>query len=125
MKRILSFATIVALFVVLAIGYGNGKLSACGLDSTENLTKAAYSQEMTTEKLENVNLKVKGMTCGMCEGKIMSELAKLSEVKDSEVNWEKGTAVVKVTQGSNHNALADAVKRAGFKVSSIECECGG
>ncbi len=125
MKRILSFTAIMAFVTVLAFGYNNGTLFACGTDSSECLTKAEHSQAMAAENLENVHLKVSGMTCGMCAGKIKTQLDKLSEVKDSEINWEKGTADVKVTKGSNHKALEDAVKAAGFKVISTECECKG
>lgn len=125
MKRILGIMAITAFSAALAIGYNNGTLFACPMDSSEPLTKAGYSQAQAAEKLETVHMDVAGMTCGMCAGKIKSELGKLSEVKESEVNWEKGTADVKVTPGSNHNALADAVKKAGFKVSSLKCECKG
>lgn len=125
MKRVLSLIGIMALFAALAVVYSNGTVIACGMDSSKSLTKAGYgySQEQTAEKLENVHMKVDGMTCGMCVGKIKSELAKLPEVRGSEINWEKGIADVQVTMGSNHKALGEAIKKAGFKASSIECEC--
>lgn len=125
MKRVLSFTAIMAFVTVFAIGYNNGTLFACETDSSECLTKGEHFQALAAENLENVHLKVDGMTCGMCAGKIKTQLDKLSEVKGSEINWEKGTADVKVTKGSNHKALENAVKTAGFKVTSIACECKG
>ena len=122
MRRILSFTAIMAFVTVLAIGYNNGTLFACGPGC---FIKAGQSQATAAENPETVHMKVSGMTCSACSGKIKAELAKLPEVKSSDVNWEKGTADVKVTKGSNHKAIEDAVKKAGFKVSSIECECKG
>ncbi|HHT9124337.1 MAG TPA: heavy-metal-associated domain-containing protein [Candidatus Brocadiia bacterium] len=121
MKRVLSLISIMVFVVVLAIGYNNGTLLACGPGC---FIKAEHSQATAAESLETVHLDVKGMTCDACSSKIKSELAKLPEVKESNIDWKKGTADVKVTQGSNHKALGEAVKRSGFEVSSLKCECG-
>ena len=65
------------------------------------------------------------MTCEGCASKIKSGLSKPPEVKGSDVNFNKGTADVKVTKGSDHMALVKAVQDAGFTVSSVKCECKG
>ncbi len=78
---------------------------------------------LAAEELEQVHMKVAGMTCGACAAKIKSNLTKLPEVKEADVNSNKGTADVRVAKGSNHMALSKAVQDAGFTVSSIECEC--
>ena len=78
---------------------------------------------LAAEELEQVKMKVSGMTCGACAAKIKSNLTKLPEVKEADVNSNKGTADVRVAKGSNHMALSKAVQDAGFTVSSIECEC--
>mgnify|MGYP001585939702 CR=1 FL=1 len=80
---------------------------------------------LAAEELEQVHLKVDGMTCGACASKIKSGLSKLPEVKESDVNFNKGTADVKVAKGSDHAALVKAVQDAGFTVSSVKCECKG
>lgn len=79
------------------------------------------------EKPENVTLNVDGMTCGMCAGRVREALEKVPDVvkESSEIDWKNGTAIVQVTKGSNHKALEDAVKKAGFKVTSVKCECKG
>jgi len=78
---------------------------------------------LAAEKSEQVHMKVSGMTCGACAAKIKSNLTKLPEVKEADVNSNKGTADIRVAKGSNHMALSKAVQDAGFTVSSIECEC--
>lgn len=78
---------------------------------------------LAAEELEQVHMKVDGMTCEGCASKIKSGLSKLPAVKGSDVNFKKGTADVRVAKGSDHMALAKAVQDAGFTVSSVECEC--
>lgn len=124
MRRVLGFTATMALLAAFAIGYNNGTLFACGLDSSGNLTESRHYKAEATENLENVHLDVKGMTCDACASKIKTELAKLPEVKENNIDWKKGTVDVKVTQGSNHKTLGEAVKRSGFEVSSLKCECG-
>ncbi len=80
---------------------------------------------LAAEESEQVHMKINGMTCGGCASAIKSSLAKLPEVKGSDVNFKKGTADVKVAKGSDHVHLVNAVKEAGFTVSSLECECKG
>lgn len=80
---------------------------------------------LAAEELENVHMDIKGMTCGGCAEKIKAQLSGLPEVEEGSVNWRKGTADLKVTKGSDHTALVKAVEEAGFKVASVQCECGG
>lgn len=77
------------------------------------------------EELESVHMDVKGMTCGGCAARVKASLAKLPEVKETNISVEKGSVDVKVDKGSDHKALAKAVEGAGFKVSSVQCECKG
>lgn len=83
------------------------------------------SPAVQAAELENVHMDVKGMTCGACAAKVKSSLAKLPEVKETNISVEKGAVDVKVDKGSDHKALAKAVEGAGFKVSSVQCECKG
>ena len=78
---------------------------------------------LATEHLEKVHIKIDGMTCGMCAGKILTKLQAVDGVKDCEVSYDDGSADLEVTKGSNHHALEDAIKGAGFKVASLSCEC--
>lgn len=105
--------------LVFALALAGMVLVGSGVFTFKSATTSA------AEKPENVTLNVDGMTCGMCAGRVKEVLDKVSDVKDSEVDWKNGTAIVQVTKGSNHKALEDAVKKAGFKVTSIKCECKG
>lgn len=78
------------------------------------------STTLAAEQTEGVVLKIDGMTCGMCSGKVKVALDKVSGVKECEVSHEKGTAEVKVTKGTDPKTLEDAVKSVGFKVTSVE-----
>ncbi len=63
-------------------------------------------------------LKVEGMTCGSCEQSIQAEVAKLPGVKSCKADHTTGTVTVE-TDGKtvvDQNALAAAIKKAGFTV---------
>lgn len=61
MKRVLSVTAIMAFFMALAIGYSNGTLFACGMDSSGCLAKAGHSQAQAAEAEEEVTDPVCGM----------------------------------------------------------------
>lgn len=80
---------------------------------------------LAKEDLEGVHLKVKGMTCQGCAERVKSNLSQLPEVKETSIDWKKGSVDTKVTKGSDHKALKDSIEKAGFTVSGVECECKG
>lgn len=105
------------LVFALVLGGIVSVVSVFTFNATSQTTQAS-------EKLEKVHLKIDGMTCGMCAGKLKVALDKVSDVKDSEVSYDHGTADLEVTKGSNHHALEEAITAAGhFKVVSLTCEC--
>lgn len=77
------------------------------------------------EELEKVHMNIEGMTCDGCAEEIKAKLSELPEVEEGTISWKKGIADVKVNKGSDHKALTKAVEDAGFKVTSLECECKG
>jgi copper chaperone len=67
---------------------------------------------------EEVELKVDGMTCGMCENAVKTALLNCKGVKDAEVSHKEGKAVVKVEEGkAETDELIKAVEKAGFSAS--------
>ncbi len=81
----------------------------------------------TTEEIKSeadtaaeVVLDVKGMTCGGCENKVKTALMNCEGVKDCEVNWKEGKAMVKVSKGSVNTAeMIKAVEGTGFSAESL------
>ncbi len=71
-----------------------------------------------SENEEEIVLNVEGMTCGACEDAIKSALLKCDGVKDAEVNYKDGKAVVQ-TEGSKveTDELIKAIEKAGFTAS--------
>lgn len=77
------------------------------------------------EKLEAVHIEVDDMASKEDAAAIESNLTKLPEVKESNIDWKSGTVDLKVTEGSDHNALFEAIEAAGFSIVDFTCECGG
>lgn len=67
---------------------------------------------------EEIELKVKGMTCGACSNTVKSALLRVKGVKDAEVSHAEGKAVVKIEKGKVKTAeLIKAIENAGFSAS--------
>ncbi len=78
------------------------------------------STVMAAEEIEVVHLDIEGMVCGACQAKVKTALSKLPEVQEVEVSWESGGADLKVTKGSDHKNLEEAVQEAGFTVTAVK-----
>lgn len=79
----------------------------------------------TPEGMERAQITIEGMTCSECQDKVQTALDALPDVRSVVVDWRKGSAKVLVNKGSDHEELKAAIKRAGFTVPSIDCECKG
>lgn len=61
-------------------------------------------------------VKIKGMTCGHCEGRVNTELGKISGVTEVKAVAAEGVAVVTSMQALNSEEVLAAVLAAGYKV---------
>ena len=61
-------------------------------------------------------IKIKGMTCGHCEGRVNTELGKISGVSEVKAVAADGVAVVTSTEALNSAEVLQAVSAAGYKV---------
>jgi len=61
-------------------------------------------------------IKIKGMTCGHCEGRVNTELGKISGVSEVKAVASDGVAVVTSTEPLNSAEVLQAVSAAGYKV---------
>ena len=70
-------------------------------------------------KTKDVTLKIKGMTCAGCEGKVKKALLSCKGVSDVKVNYKDGKAELHLEEGkASTDDLIKALKHVGFKASS-------
>lgn len=65
-------------------------------------------------------MKVEGMHCGGCSGRLQRTLAAIEGVESAEASHEEGTASVVCNESVTDEALKAAVEGANFKFVSIE-----
>ncbi len=65
-------------------------------------------------------IKIEGMSCGHCSGRVKKELEVISEVKSVEVSATENRAVVELTSEVEETRLKTAVQEAGYEVVGIE-----
>ena len=61
-------------------------------------------------------LKIEGMMCGHCSGRVQKALEALPGVAAAAVSHESGTAVVTLSAPVSDDVLKKAVEDAGYKV---------
>lgn len=64
-------------------------------------------------------MKIDGMMCSHCEGRVKQSLEGLAQVNQAEVSHEKGTAVVTLTAEVSNDVLKKTVEDQGYNVISI------
>ena len=64
-------------------------------------------------------MKIDGMMCSHCEGRVKQSLEGLAQVSQAEVTHEKGTAVVTLTAEVSNDVLKKTVEDQGYNVISI------
>ncbi len=95
--------------------------SGCNEPCSSKACEVAKIMQVSTAEAadtEEVVLNVKGMTCGACESKVKGELIVCDGVRDVQVSYKDGKAVVEVEKGkANKKKLIEAVEKAGFTAS--------
>ena len=64
-------------------------------------------------------MKIDGMMCSHCEGRVKQSLEGLAQVSQAEVSHKKGTAVVTLSADVSNDVLTKTVEEQGYKVISI------
>ena len=86
-------------------------------------TKRIKPKEMQT-KLDNIKekqemkvvIKIEGMMCPHCSGRVKSALLNHPAVLDADVSHERGDAILTVKDGTDAEELSAVVTEAGYKV---------
>lgn len=68
------------------------------------------------EKIMTETLKIEGMMCPHCEGRVKNALEQFPEVESAQVSHESGTAVVTLRSKPADGKLKEAVEAQGYKV---------
>ena len=61
-------------------------------------------------------IKIQGMSCGHCEGKVNTELGKLLGVSEVKAVATEGIAIITSTDTLNADEVSRAVSTAGYQV---------
>lgn len=79
--------------------------------------------QINTENLQQVELKISGMTCTSCEEHVRSELEALDGVAYAKVSYEKENAVVGIDKTKvTIEQLKQAVAKAGYELTNAVIE---
>lgn len=78
----------------------------------------SYAEDDASDAKKEVILKISGMTCAKCEGKVKSALEGCDGVINATADHKTGEAVVEVKEVGEIDlaVLSTAVEKAGFKV---------
>lgn len=64
-------------------------------------------------------MKIEGMMCGHCSGRVKTALEALAGVESAEVSHESGTAVVTMGAEISDDELKKAVEDQGYSVTGV------
>lgn len=81
------------------------------------------TKKITIEKEEKQmekTMKIEGMMCPHCSGRVKKTLEALENVTEAIVSHESGTAIVRLSGDVSNEALTEAVTNDGYKVISVE-----
>lgn len=85
-----------------------------------NLANIYKDKNKTPSRKENkkmeVTLKIEGMMCGHCSGRVKKALEALAAVESADVSHETGTAVITLKEDMSAQDLARVVEAEGYKV---------
>ncbi len=81
-----------------------------------NLIKLNTNNKEKRKKKMEITLKIEGMMCPHCSGRVKTVLEELAGVISADVSHEKGTAVVKTDGTVAAEVLSNTVEAQGYKV---------
>ena len=89
----------------------------------KNIRDPRHDHKMRAKKkkksLEKV-MRIEGMMCPHCQKRVKKTLEALPQVEEAEVNWQEGTAIVRLNKKLDVQVLIKAVEDQEYKVVSVE-----
>lgn len=103
----------------------NDKAEKCTCDGRACLSKNhSETNKIDEERKENNNMnktmKITGMMCGHCSGRVKKVLEAMAEVEEAIVSHEEGTAVLTLNAEVADEVLKKTVEDEGYEVTGIE-----
>lgn len=96
------------------------RLNLVNIRDPKKYRKNKYNKIKTHNKKEKKamtkTIKIEGMMCGHCEGRVKQALEAINGVDSADVSHEKGTAVVTLSAEISDDVLKNAVTEQGYKV---------
>lgn len=68
-----------------------------------------------THKMQTLNLKIEGMTCGICSAKVKKSLTGLC--KEATIDWKKGEGVCTCEGACDKEKILSESNKTGFKTT--------
>ena len=96
------------------------RLNLLNIHDASKDKKAREKMNEVEEKEMIKTMKIEGMMCGHCSGRVKKVLEKLPEVEVAEVSHETGTAVVTLNAEVSNEVLTQVVEDQDYKVISVE-----
>ncbi len=84
-----------------------------------NFFKAERTNKKEKKKMTKT-MKIEGMMCPHCSGRVKNALEGLDGVVGAEVSHESGTAVVTLTKDISNDELKNLVEQNGYKVTDVK-----
>lgn len=94
------------------------RLNFFDITSSKKDRKIKY-QTKKEDEIMTKTMKIEGMMCPHCEGRVKNSLEGLSQVSEAEVSHKEGTAVVTLSEDVSNDILTKTVEEQGYKVISV------
>ena len=96
------------------------RLNLFDLHSTKHDRKIREEKPKKEEKTMTRTMKIEGMMCPHCEGRVKKTLEAIEGVASADVHHETDTAVVTLAGNVSDEVLKKAVEDQGYPVLSVE-----
>ncbi len=96
------------------------RLNFADIKNPDKYKNKLFSKKRKELKTMKITLKIEGMMCPHCEGRVKDTLEGIEGVTEALVSHESGTAVVSTVEGTDAQVLTDAVVAQGYKVIGVE-----
>lgn len=96
------------------------RLNFADIKNPDKYRHKLFSRKRKELKTMKITLKIEGMMCPHCEGRVKDTLQGIEGVTEAIVSHESGTAEVLAVEGTDAQVLSDAVVAQGYKVIGIE-----
>ena len=86
------------------------------LSDKERSNVKVFEREAKENSMKTVTIKIEGMMCPHCSGRVKSLLEERTEVASADVSHERGDAVITLSSDVETSVLEEIITAAGYKV---------